>query len=152
MSSFHESIPRPIFWGHGDLKRSGPCLNDTGLAQGLLFDGVDRQKQSRVDAVADQIKERFGPGALRRVVAFAAETPGRRSVVAGGPTAKRGLCGSAPGVVAEGLLRVAAGAVTGPSLPSPGTYVSQDTGSIQSASNPRPAIRSMSTALYDISL
>jgi DNA polymerase-4 len=41
-------------------------LDDTGLAQGMLFDGEDRQKQSRVDAVADAIKERFGQSALRR--------------------------------------------------------------------------------------
>ena len=41
-------------------------LNDTGLVQGLLFDGHERQKQSRVDAVADEIKERFGVDSLRR--------------------------------------------------------------------------------------
>jgi DNA polymerase-4 len=41
-------------------------LDDTGLAQGMLFDGEEREKQSRVDAVADQIKERFGADALRR--------------------------------------------------------------------------------------
>ena len=41
-------------------------MDDTGLAQGMLFDGEERQKQSRVDAVADEIKERFGTGALRR--------------------------------------------------------------------------------------
>jgi hypothetical protein len=34
--------------------------------QRLLFDQEDRQKQSRVDAVADQFKERFGERALRR--------------------------------------------------------------------------------------
>ena len=37
-------------------------LDDTGQVQGMLFDGEDRQKQSRVDAVADEIKERFGRG------------------------------------------------------------------------------------------
>ncbi len=41
-------------------------LDDTGLAQGLLFDQDERRKQSRVDAVADQLKARFGPGAIRR--------------------------------------------------------------------------------------
>ena len=41
-------------------------LDDTGMVQQMLFDQEDRQKQSRADAVADQIKERFGPGALRR--------------------------------------------------------------------------------------
>ena len=41
-------------------------LDDTGLVQGMLFDQQERQKQSRVDAVADDVKERFGAGALRR--------------------------------------------------------------------------------------
>jgi DNA polymerase IV len=41
-------------------------LDDTGLVQGMLFDSEERQRQSRVDAVADEIKERFGAGALRR--------------------------------------------------------------------------------------
>ncbi len=41
-------------------------LDDTGLVQGMLFDGEERQKQSMVDLVADQIKERFGTEALRR--------------------------------------------------------------------------------------
>ena len=35
-------------------------LDDTGLVQGMLFDQEERQKQSRVDAVADEIKEQFG--------------------------------------------------------------------------------------------
>jgi len=41
-------------------------LDDTGLVQGTLFDREQRQKQSRLDAVADEIKERFGTGAIRR--------------------------------------------------------------------------------------
>jgi DNA polymerase-4 len=41
-------------------------LDATGLVQGMLFDQEERQKQSRVDTVADQIKERFGRTALRR--------------------------------------------------------------------------------------
>ena len=41
-------------------------LDDTGLAQGMLFDQEERQKQSRVDTVADQIKEQFGAGAIKR--------------------------------------------------------------------------------------
>lgn len=41
-------------------------LDDSGLAQGLLFDQERRQKQGRIDAVADQLKERFGAEALRR--------------------------------------------------------------------------------------
>ncbi len=41
-------------------------LDDTRQIQGMLFDGEERERQSRVDAVADQIKEKFGAGALRR--------------------------------------------------------------------------------------
>ncbi len=41
-------------------------LDDTGLVQGILFDQEERQKQSQVDAVADQVKEKFGFGAIRR--------------------------------------------------------------------------------------
>ena len=41
-------------------------LDDSGLIQGMLFDGQEREKQSRVDTVADEIKERFGTAALRR--------------------------------------------------------------------------------------
>jgi DNA polymerase-4 len=45
----------------------GVCgLDDTRLVQGLLFDQEDRQKQGRVDAVADQIRDRFGKASLRR--------------------------------------------------------------------------------------
>ena len=41
-------------------------MDDTGVVQHMLFDGGEREKQSRLDAVADQIKERFGVGAIRR--------------------------------------------------------------------------------------
>jgi DNA polymerase IV len=41
-------------------------FSDTGRVQGLLFGQEDRQKQARLDAVADGIKERFGAEALRR--------------------------------------------------------------------------------------
>ena len=41
-------------------------LDDTGQVQGMLFDGEERDKQSRVDTVADQVKARFGTGAIRR--------------------------------------------------------------------------------------
>jgi DNA polymerase IV len=41
-------------------------LDDTGLVQGLLFDQEDRQRQTRLDAVADQARARFGSEALRR--------------------------------------------------------------------------------------
>jgi DNA polymerase IV len=53
-------------------------LDDTGLVQGMLFDGKEREKQSRVDAVADEIKERFGAGALRRGSSLRSESPGMR--------------------------------------------------------------------------
>jgi DNA polymerase-4 len=41
-------------------------LDNTGQVQGMLFDGENRKRQGQVDAVADQIKERFGSGAIRR--------------------------------------------------------------------------------------
>jgi DNA polymerase-4 len=50
-------------------------LDDTGLVQGMLFDGEKREKQSQVDAVADEIKERFGAGALRRGSSLRGESP-----------------------------------------------------------------------------
>ena len=39
-------------------------LNDTGTVQGMLFDREDRQKQTRLDTVVDELKERFGSTAL----------------------------------------------------------------------------------------
>jgi DNA polymerase-4 len=41
-------------------------LDDTGLVQHMLFDQEERQKQARLDTVADQLKDRFGTEALRR--------------------------------------------------------------------------------------
>ena len=41
-------------------------LDDTGTVQGLLFDQEERQKQTRLDSVVDQLKDRFGTEALRR--------------------------------------------------------------------------------------
>jgi DNA polymerase-4 len=41
-------------------------LDDTRLVQHMLFDQEERQKQSRLDTVADQLKDRFGTEALRR--------------------------------------------------------------------------------------
>jgi DNA polymerase IV len=41
-------------------------LDDSGTVQGLLFDRKERQKQARLDTVADQLKDRFGTEALRR--------------------------------------------------------------------------------------
>ena len=41
-------------------------IDDTGIAQGLLFDQKERKRQTRLDAVADQVKERFGVESLRR--------------------------------------------------------------------------------------
>ena len=43
----------------------GGNLDDTGLVQCLLPDQDDRQRQSRVGAMADEILERIGTGALR---------------------------------------------------------------------------------------
>jgi DNA polymerase-4 len=41
-------------------------LDDSGLAQSLLFDQEKRQRQGRLDSVKDQLKSRFGPEALCR--------------------------------------------------------------------------------------
>jgi DNA polymerase-4 len=41
-------------------------FDESGLIQGMLFDREERQKQARLDNVADQIKERFGTAAIRR--------------------------------------------------------------------------------------
>ncbi len=45
-------------------------LDDTGMRQGLLFDQEQRKKQAGVDAVSDQIRERFGSSALRRAASL----------------------------------------------------------------------------------
>jgi hypothetical protein len=45
-------------------------LDDTGLVQGLLFEQDQRKKQTGVDAVADEIRERFGSSALRRAASL----------------------------------------------------------------------------------
>jgi DNA polymerase-4 len=41
-------------------------IDDSGMVQRLLFDQEDRKRQSRLDTVADQLKDRFGTEALRR--------------------------------------------------------------------------------------
>jgi DNA polymerase-4 len=41
-------------------------LDDGGIVQGKLFDEMERAKQTRLDLVADQLKEKFGAGSLRR--------------------------------------------------------------------------------------
>jgi DNA polymerase-4 len=50
-------------------------LDGTGLVQRMLFAGEQRKKQSQIDAVADEIKERFGAGALRRGSSLRGESP-----------------------------------------------------------------------------
>ena len=50
---------RLLGMGVGNLEEKGP-------AQELLFEKDDREKQSGLDAVTDQIREQFGRGALRR--------------------------------------------------------------------------------------
>src|SRR5690606_36023290 len=48
--------------GHLPLRLLGMGVSglQSGPAQGLLFDADERQKQRRIDDVADRIKERFG--------------------------------------------------------------------------------------------
>lgn len=47
-------------------------FDTTGLVQRQLFDQDERQRQTDLDAVADQIREKFGSGALRRAAAIGA--------------------------------------------------------------------------------
>lgn len=48
----------------------------TGLVQGMLFDQEEREKQARLDAMADELKQRFGTGAIRRGSSLRGEVPG----------------------------------------------------------------------------
>jgi DNA polymerase IV len=41
-------------------------FDESGYRQGMLFDQEQRQKHTNLDAVADQIRQRFGSSALRR--------------------------------------------------------------------------------------
>jgi len=41
-------------------------LDDTGLVQRMLFDQGDRQRQTRLDTVVDELQERFGARVIRR--------------------------------------------------------------------------------------
>jgi DNA polymerase IV len=41
-------------------------LDDTRVVQGRLFDQEERERHSRIDAVTDEAKQRFGTGAIRR--------------------------------------------------------------------------------------
>lgn len=45
-------------------------FNTTGIIQGLLFDQDERKKQSELDVATDQIREKFGSGALRKATAL----------------------------------------------------------------------------------
>jgi len=61
-TSFSAIGSRPDTYRCGWWAWASAAWTTTGLAQGMLFDGDERQKQSQADAVADQIKERFGTG------------------------------------------------------------------------------------------
>lgn len=50
-------------------------LDDTGQVQGLLFDQEEREKHSRLDAVADELKQRFGTGVIRRGSSLSGDRP-----------------------------------------------------------------------------
>ena len=52
------------------LAGGGGGLDDSELTQGLLFDEDQRRKQAGLDAVSDQIRERFGSSALRRAASL----------------------------------------------------------------------------------
>jgi DNA polymerase IV len=66
-------------------------LDDTRIVQGLLFDQEQRKKQAGLDAVADQIRERFGSSALRRAAFLPHQRDSRKDAGGDGP----GLLGSA---------------------------------------------------------
>ena len=52
-------------------------LDDMGLIHDMLFDGPQLERQSRVDALANEIKEQFRAGTLRKIGAFEAKTSAR---------------------------------------------------------------------------
>ncbi len=52
-------------------------FDTTGLTQGLLFDQDERKKQTDLDAATDQIREKFGMGALRRAAAISQQRDGQ---------------------------------------------------------------------------
>lgn len=54
-------------------------LDDTRCVQGLLFEQDQRKKQAGVDAVSDQIRERFGSSALRRAASLPYQRDARRN-------------------------------------------------------------------------
>ena len=63
------AVLRPVATKHLPVRLIGmgvSGLDDSGQVQGLLFDREERQKQTRLDIVADQLKERFGAEVLRR--------------------------------------------------------------------------------------
>ncbi len=72
MAAFHfarlAGFDRPLTGG----------LDDTGLVQGLLFEQDQRKKQTGVDTVSDQIRERFGSSALRRAASLPVQREFRR--------------------------------------------------------------------------
>ncbi len=61
-------------------------LDDSGVRQGLLFDQQQRKKQSGLDAMRDQIRERFGSAALRRAASLTRHN--NRPPAAGGATSE----------------------------------------------------------------
>lgn len=52
-------------------------LDASGVRQGLLFDQDQRQRQAGLDAISDQIRDRFGMLALRRATSLQHPTPPR---------------------------------------------------------------------------
>ena len=61
-------------------------LDETGLVQGFLFDQEQRQRQAGLDAVTDQIRERFGSSALRRAASLPHPEDPRRDASSDRPT------------------------------------------------------------------
>lgn len=61
--SYRDGKPLPV--SHLPVRLLGlgaSSLDAMALIQGMFFDGEEREKESRVDAVADKIKSGSGPG------------------------------------------------------------------------------------------
>lgn len=65
-------------------------LDDSGETQGLLFDREERRQQGQVDAVTDEILQRFGKGAIGRAGAMGKGIVKGQKAKEGGATDGRG--------------------------------------------------------------
>jgi DNA polymerase-4 len=62
-------LSRRVPSGHLPIRLIGmgiSGLDDSKVVQGMLFDQEEREKHVRLDAMTDEVKERFGKGSIRR--------------------------------------------------------------------------------------